>query len=42
MGYKSVVYIFCLAVLIPFALMMAEMGSAYRKEEEGRDLFVDE
>ncbi len=32
---QSVNIYFCLACFIPFALMMAEMGSAYRKEEGG-------
>lgn len=42
MGYSAIPwYIFsALLFFIPFALMMAEMGSAYRKEEG--NLFVDE
>ncbi len=37
MGYSAIAwYIFsALLFFIPFALMMAEMGSAYRKEEGG-------
>ena len=37
MGYSAITwYIFsALLFFIPFALMMAEMGSAYRKEEGG-------
>ena len=36
MGYSAIpFYIFsALLFFIPFALMMAEMGAAYRKEEE--------
>ncbi len=37
MGYSAIpFYIFsALLFFIPFALMMAEMGAAYRKEEGG-------
>lgn len=43
MGYSAMpFYLFsALFFFIPFALMMAEMGSAYRREEGG-DLFLDE
>ena len=34
MGYSAIpFYIFSALLFIPFALMMAEMGAAYRKEE---------
>ncbi len=36
MGYSAMpFYLFPPSFLIPFALMMAEMGSAYRREEGG-------
>ena len=43
MGYSAIPFYILSALLffIPFALMMAEMGAAYRKEEGG-NLFLDE
>ncbi len=37
MGYSAIPFIYFLHCysFIPFALMMAEMGAAYRKEEGG-------